>query len=381
MIIRNARIVLEDEVIHGCIAVEDGKIASIDAGETSAPGAIDFEGDYLLPGLVEVHTDNLEKNLMPRPKVRWPTLPAILAHDAQVAAAGITTVLDALAAGDITGEGLRLETLEESVKLTDYAGERELLRAEHLLHLRCEIAVSNVMELTTPLIDHPRLRLVSLMDHTPGQRQWTDIEHYRIYVTGKKGWSEEMVQRMLGEMIVSQAQHARPHREAITALCRERGLPLATHDDTTEDHVHEAVAEGVGISEFPTTIAAARTANAHGMKTIMGAPNVVRGGSHSGNVAAVDLAKLGLLDVLSSDYVPASLLHAAWLLTEEAGFSLPQAIATVSATPAAMVGLHDRGRIAPGLRADLIRVHVPEGGHGHRCPVVCVAWRRGERMA
>ncbi|HEX8988208.1 MAG TPA: alpha-D-ribose 1-methylphosphonate 5-triphosphate diphosphatase, partial [Rhodocyclaceae bacterium] len=206
MIIRNARIVLSDEVVEGCIAIEDGKIESIDAAATAVADAVDFEGDYLLPGLVELHTDNLEKNLMPRPKVRWPTLPAILAHDAQVAAAGITTVLDALSAGDITGDGVRAETLEESVHLTDYATAGELLRADHLLHLRCEIAVSNVLDLAQPLIDHPRLRLVSLMDHTPGQRQWTNIEHYRTYVTGKKGWSEETVQRMLTELVILQAR-------------------------------------------------------------------------------------------------------------------------------------------------------------------------------
>lgn len=380
MIVRNARIVLRDEVVEGCIAVEDGKIAAVDAGTTALPGAIDFDGDYLLPGLVELHTDNLEKHLMPRPKVHWPALPAILAHDAQIAAAGITTVLDALSAGDITHDSVRLETLEESVRLIDYAGAGSLLRAEHLLHLRCEIAVSNVMDLAMPLIDHPRLRLVSLMDHTPGQRQWTNIDHYRTYVTGKKGWSEQMVQQMLTELAISQARHARPHREALTALCRERSLPLATHDDTTEDHVHQAVSDGVAISEFPTTVAAASAARGHGMATIMGAPNVVRGGSHSGNVAAVELAKLGLLDALSSDYVPASLLHAAWLLTGEAGFPLPRAVASVTATPAAMVGLGDRGRVAPGLRADFIRVRLPEGDAGRHCPIVCAAWRCGQRI-
>ena len=379
MIVRNARIVLAAEVVVGCIAVEDGRIVSVDAGTTGVPGAIDFDGDYLLPGLVELHTDNLEKNLMPRPKVRWPTLPAILAHDAQVATAGITTVLDALSAGDITHDSVRVETLEESMRLIGYAGDSGMLRADHLLHLRCEISVANVMELAAPLIDHPRLRLVSLMDHTPGQRQWTDIAHYRVYVTGKHGWDEPMVVKMLSELSISQARYAGPHRQALTALCRERQVPLATHDDTTEEHIHEAVADGVAISEFPTTVAAARTARAHGLATIMGAPNVVRGGSHSGNVAAVDLAKLGLLDALSSDYVPASLLHAAWLLTGEAGFSLPDAVSTVTARPAAMVGLDDRGRIAPGLRADFIRVRPPDDSHGH-CPVVCAAWRTGERV-
>jgi alpha-D-ribose 1-methylphosphonate 5-triphosphate diphosphatase len=288
-------------------------------------------------------------------------------------------VLDALAVGDIDHESVRFEALDESVQILAHAVEQQLLRAEHLLHLRCEIAVPQVMDLFAPLVDNPLLRLVSLMDHTPGQRQWTDISHYRIYVTGKKGWSEDKMERMLDELVDAQQCYAAPHRHAIAALCRHRGIPMATHDDTTVDHVLQAVSEGIAIAEFPTTVAAADAARTHGIATIMGAPNVVRGGSHSGNVAAVELAQRGLLDALSSDYVPASLLHAAWLLTGEAGFSLPDAIATVTANPAAMAGLHDRGEIAPGQRADFIRVRPVVSAAG-TCPVVRGVWRSGTQI-
>jgi alpha-D-ribose 1-methylphosphonate 5-triphosphate diphosphatase len=179
---------------------------------------------------------------------------------------------------------------------------------------------------------------------------------------------------------VAQQRYAESNRTALVAHCRQRSLPLASHDDTTAEHVAEAARDGVTISEFPTTLEAARQGREHGMRTIMGAPNVVRGGSHSGNVAALQLASAGLLDALSSDYVPASLLHGAWLLADVDGFSLPKAIATVTATPAAMIGLADRGRIAPGLRADLLRVHVA-GSATEACPVVRTVWRQGQRIA
>jgi alpha-D-ribose 1-methylphosphonate 5-triphosphate diphosphatase len=154
----------------------------------------------------------------------------------------------------------------------------------------------------------------------------------------------------------------------------EMVAPLASHDDTTVAHVEEGVVNGISISEFPTTFDAARAAREQGLGIIMGAPNVVRGGSHSGNVSAAALAQSDLLDVLSSDYVPASLLHAAFLLCEE-GFSLPNAVATVSRNPALMVGLVDRGEIAPELRADFIRVRMMSG-----IPMVLCAWKAGRRI-
>jgi alpha-D-ribose 1-methylphosphonate 5-triphosphate diphosphatase len=149
----------------------------------------------------------------------------------------------------------------------------------------------------------------------------------------------------------------------------------ASHDDTTPEHIAEARASGCTIAEFPTTIAAAEAAHAAGMGIVMGAPNLVMGGSHSGNVSAAELVQHGLLDVFSSDYVPASLLHAAFLLHEGFGIPMPDAIAPVTRTPADLIGLHDRGRIAPGLRADLVRAR--EVG---TTPTVVAVWREGQRI-
>jgi len=163
----------------------------------------------------------------------------------------------------------------------------------------------------------------------------------------------------------------------IVALAQEHGIPLASHDDTTEENVSDAVRDRVAVAEFPTTIDAARGLRRAGIGILMGAPNVVRGGSHSGNIAAIDLAREGLLDILSSDYIPSSLLMAALLLPEQVpSIDLAAAVRTVTKTPAEAVGLADRGEIAVGKRADLIRVHVARG-----IPVVRSVWREGRRVA
>ena len=279
---------------------------------------------------------------MPRPKVSWPILPAIIAHDAQVAAAGITTVLDAIGVGDIDADSLRNRMLADCTAGLTRAVASGVLRAEHFLHIRLELAQEGLLDMFAPFLDDERLKLVSLMDHTPGQRQWTDISHFRTYVSGKRGWSEAKVESMLASMQERQRIHATVNRNAIVASCRQRAqpVPLATHDDTTVLHVEEGVADGVTISEFPTTVTAAAAARQAGLGIIMGAPNLVRGGSHSGNVSAAELARADLLDVLSSDYVPASLLHAAFLLQNE-DFSLAKAIATVTRNPARMIWVRD----------------------------------------
>jgi alpha-D-ribose 1-methylphosphonate 5-triphosphate diphosphatase len=376
-IITNARIVTAQEEFTGCLSVEGECIHRISSGATASAAADDWEGDYLLPGLVELHTDNLEKHLMPRPKVNWPVLSAIVAHDRQIAAAGITTVLDALSVGDIDSDSVRTRTLGDCSAGLREAAAAGILRADHLLHVRLELAEESLLDLFEPFLGDERLRLVSLMDHTPGQRQWTDIGHYRTYVTGKRGWSEDKVESMLERLRERQQQFAAANRKVVIEQCRRRAIPvpLATHDDTTIAHVEEGVSEGVTISEFPTTIAAACAARECGLGIVMGAPNVVRGGSHSGNVSAAELARADLLDVLSSDYVPASLLHAAFLLQRE-GFNLPKAVATVSRNPARMIGLDDRGEIAPGMRADFIRVRMV-----NEVPVVLSVWKAGRKIA
>jgi len=376
MLIRNARIVTRDEVFTGVVRIEDGKIHDVERGTTSAREAEDWDGDYLLPGLIELHTDNLEKHLAPRPGVQWNTDAAFVIHDAQVAAAGITTVFDALAIGSRSNVGLRGRDLQTQCAeaLTRFS-ERRLLRAEHFLHLRCEIATADVVEVFDSLCKHPLLRLASVMDHTPGQRQWHDREQWRRFQERNGKLSDEHVTTALAELTVEQERYADVHRREIVARCKTLGLPVASHDDTLIEHVEQAAAEGIVLAEFPTTRIAAEAAREHRISTIMGAPNIVRGGSHSGNVSALELAMADLLDILSSDYVPSSLLTAVFDLVEKADWTLPRAMATVSAEPARTAGLHDRGAIAPGLRADFVRVTMLD-----TLPVPRATYREGARI-
>jgi alpha-D-ribose 1-methylphosphonate 5-triphosphate diphosphatase len=380
IIFKNARLVLADEVVLGNVQVKDGRIAAIDSGAGASKEGIDLQGDYLMPGFIEIHTDNFERHLMPRPKVQWAEMPALLAHDAEVAAAGITTVFDALGVGDADPESLRGSTWHTVIDALDTCTQQNLLRADHHLHVRCELPAPNTIELFEPFQDHPRLSLISLMDHTPGQRQWENIDVARVYYTGKKGWSSEKFDRQVALSAELQASFAEPHRAWFVNYCRTHSVALASHDDTTAGHVLQAHAEGASMSEFPTTLLAARTAHECGLLNVMGGPNMVRGGSHSGNVAAAELARHNLLDILSSDYVPGSLLSAVMRLVDDGLLSLPQAVSTVSHNPAQATGLHDRGRIAPGLRADLVHVRLVDLPQGRHHAVVRAVWREGERV-
>lgn len=374
-LIRNARIVTPDEAFIGSVVIEDGLIQSMDRGNTAVPGADDWAGDWLLPGLVELHTDNLEKHLSPRPGVLWNAHSAMTVHDAQCAAAGITTVLDSVVIGDLDEGGPRSQTQHTSIAALHQCSEEGLMRVEHLLHLRCELSAPDMLEVFHQYADDALLKLVSMMDHTPGQRQWRDLKSYRRYTERNGRYNDAEFDAMIAQRKADQQAYALPHRVEIVRECRARGLPLASHDDTLLSDIALAIEEGVGMSEFPTTIEAAQAARDANMAIIMGGPNMVKGGSHSGNVSAAELAQADLLDIFSSDYVPSSLLMATWMLGQLAGWTLPKAVRTVTCNPARAIGLQDRGDIAPGQRADLLRVRM----NGAGMPSVRETWFAGQR--
>jgi alpha-D-ribose 1-methylphosphonate 5-triphosphate diphosphatase len=373
--LNNARIVLADEIVDGSILIRDGKIAdiSVGAGKTGE----DMQGDYVIPGLVELHTDHLEGHYAPRPKVRWNPIASVLAHDAQVATAGITTVFDALRVGmddeaEMTALDMRklADAIEDSVR-------QGRLRADHLIHLRCEVSSPDCLEGFAHFDNDERVKLASLMDHAPGQRQFVNLETYAYYYQRKLKLTDYDFQLFCEKRMGESAKNSIPNRAAIASACHARGIILASHDDATTAHVDEAIAQGIRVAEFPTTMEAAKASRAAGLGVLMGAPNVMRGGSHSGNVSARSLAEDGLLDILSSDYIPFSLIQSAFFLGEVVdAISLPQAVAMVSKTPAEAVGLTDRGVIEIGRRADLVRVRIDE-----HVPIVRTVWREGNRVA
>ncbi|MCB1398345.1 MAG: alpha-D-ribose 1-methylphosphonate 5-triphosphate diphosphatase [Rhodobacter sp.] len=353
----NAMLVMPDGVRRGAITFRDGLIHAIDDGAGVPAGALDCEGDLVIPGLIELHTDNLERHIQPRPGVDWPHTSAIIAHDAELAGVGITTVFDALRVGSLIstgrGYGEYARGMANEILAARKAG---VLRVNHLIHLRAEVCSETLTSELEKFGPEDNVGIVSLMDHTPGQRQFADLAQLRRYMRGKYGLTEDEfqvhveVQTALGNRVRA------AHEQATVAAARALGATLASHDDTTAEQVVDSARHGAAIAEFPTTAEAARACCEQGIAVMMGAPNLIRGGSHSGNVAARDLAEDGLLTVLSSDYVPSSLLNGALILGDLWG-DLARGIATVTSTPAQATGLTDRGRLEVGARADVVRVH------------------------
>ena len=353
--LHNANIVLADRIVEGDVAIAGGVI--VEQARGGAP-EIDLGGDYLIAGLVDLHTDNIEHHFHPRPGVRWPSaMAAAVAHDWQMLGSGVTTVLDSLSIGDYDSGGARTLMLDSAIRGIDAARAAGVLKADHYFHFRCELSDRGLLPIIEDHIGNPRIRLLSMMDHTPGQRQWHNVGLYREFRRKKNNnvWTDDEFATYLAGRVADQQRLVPQAREAIARAGRERQIVIASHDDTTVADVEQSHADGIAISEFPTTLEAARHARSLGQSIVMGSPNVVLGGSHSGNVGAMQLWTEGLLDVLTSDYVPGSLLHAAFVLGKKAG-DLPRALATVTSAPAELVGMGDRGRIAPGLRADLLRV-------------------------
>ncbi|MGJ8546228.1 MAG: alpha-D-ribose 1-methylphosphonate 5-triphosphate diphosphatase [Sulfitobacter sp.] len=355
-ILANARIILDTEVMHGHLRLQNGKIQDISSGAALPKGALDMQGDYLAPGLVELHTDNLERHLTPRPKVNWPHRAAILAHDRELAATGITTVFDAIRVGSIVSDDRKTYgkyARQIATEIAELHGQGAL-KISHQLHLRAEICSETLVDELEEFTENDRVGIVSMMDHTPGQRQFRDLSKLEEYVRGKHGMDAAGFADHVAFLEGLQRRFGAAHETATIAAAARFGATLASHDDTTAEQVATSHGHGVTLAEFPTTTEAAHACRELGIATIMGAPNVVRGGSHSGNVAAMELARLDRLDILSSDYVPAGLLIGAMALAREWD-DLPRALATVTHSPAQSVGLRDRGEIKIGKRADLIR--------------------------
>jgi alpha-D-ribose 1-methylphosphonate 5-triphosphate diphosphatase len=374
----SSRIVTADEVLKGEIVIANGHIAAVEKRGSPAPGSEDWGADAAIPGLIDIHTDNLEKHFAPRPGALWDAVGAAMAHDAQCAAAGITTVFDSLSFHGMKDGLNRREALDPMIAGLDQAASGGALRVEHLWHLRCEVTNADLMDLLLPHAENPRLKLLSVMDHSPGQRQMANMDGFRKRLAAQ-GKSETELAELAGTWSVERDHAIAPeNRRRVVALARTHSIPLAAHDDETVEHVQEAFDDGCAIAEFPVTMAAAQAARKLGMLVAMGAPNFVRGGSHSGNLSARAAAGAGVLDILASDYVPLSMLRAAFMLTEAPfNWTLPQAMAAVALNPARSCGLHDRGLLAQGLRADIVRAGTGPNGW----PVPREVWCAGRRVA
>lgn len=352
----NYRLQLPFEEVLGTLTVENGIISDIQPGISSR--GQDGGGDYLMPGLIELHTDNLEKCMSPRPGIRWPLEAAAVYHDRDLASAGVTTVCDAIAVGDAAAGSPRLTEFSPMIDVICQGQADGRFAVEHLLHLRCELSFEKAYEVTERYADNPLLSIISLMDHTPGQRQFVRIDKFKEYYMGKHGITPAQMEEFIALRQEEQQKYAPKNRQALIALSHAKGISLATHDDATIEHVQEAIENKAVIAEFPTTLEAAKVAHDAGLQVLMGAPNLVLGGSHSGNVSAMELVLQDLVDVISSDYVPQSLLQSIFLIARKTGKPIYETMRLVNTNPAKSIHLfQDRGSLEVGKRADLITVH------------------------
>lgn len=360
--VTDVRAVLPDRVLdRATVVVEDGLIAAVSERGAAPPNAVDGRGVFCLPGLVDTHSDGLEKELRPRPGVVLDTDFALRSYEGRVRAAGVTTMFHGI--GFENGEKYQrsvqlandlCDAIERRASSPDAIVDHRIL---YRLDARDADGFVSLQARLARRVDDGALPLVSFEDHTPGQGQYTDRTGFERYIMGTQGLSADEARRRVDELIGERDQLLVNRARALPWLTREaqRGrIRLMAHDPTTRDEVEEAVSWNAAIGEFPTTVEAARLTRERGLRTVCGAPNVLRGGSHSGNVSAVELVALGLCDGLASDYLPSTLLGAVAALVDTGVCALPDAVALVTSGPADTVGLHDRGRLVPGCRGDLV---------------------------
>src|SRR5690606_27742741 len=290
-ILANARLILPETVTQGALVLKDGLIAAIQPGDALPDGALDMGGDYLAPGMVELHPGNRERHLRSGPGVNCPPAGAILAHDAELAGCGITTVFDAMRVGSIPNEGADGDYDKYARELAHELAAlraRGVLRISHFLHLRAEICSQTLLAELDEFGRPDRVGIISLMDHTPGQRQFRDIGKLAQYVQGKYKLSDAEFAEHVARLRALRDRFGDRHEAAAVEIAHRLGAVLASHDDTTAEHVALSAGHGVRLAEFPTTPEAAAACRDHGIMVMMGAPNLIRGGSHSGNVSAAE---------------------------------------------------------------------------------------------
>jgi alpha-D-ribose 1-methylphosphonate 5-triphosphate diphosphatase len=381
-VLGNVRAVLPDTVIDDAhVVVRDGRIAEVLPSSGARVPDVDGGGLHVVPGLVDVHSDGLEKERLPRPGVPLPWMFSMASFEGKIRAAGITTVFHGASFSDRqTAKNersvLMAEEMCEAIEAWNARDVDERLVDHHILHrldVRSQPGLDSLRGYIEKRVDngffnadHPAV--ISHEDHTPGIGQYADRTFFETYVKAMQGVSEEDARAHV-DLIAAEREANIGVREESMAWLHDRSMGgiarVFGHDPESAVEIADLAARGGNVAEFPTTIEAAREAVARGMSVIMGGPNIIRGGSHSGNVSAEELASLGVVTALASDYLPSSLMGAAFSLAERNILSLPEAVGLVTSGPAKAVGLHDRGSLVEGQRADLVLVSIEHG-----CPVI-----------
>ncbi|MCL2655889.1 MAG: alpha-D-ribose 1-methylphosphonate 5-triphosphate diphosphatase [Betaproteobacteria bacterium] len=354
LLLTHATVIFADAVARDVgVLIENDRIAALDPAASGAARIIDLRGRLLMPGLVDLHCDALEKEVEPRPGVHFPLDFACAQADKRNASAGITTVYHALSFANHE-LGVRNNAFAAEIARAVHAWQPHAL-IDNRVHARYEVTDETAPAVLAGLIEDGHAHLLSFMDHSPGQGQFRDVEAYRDYLARTYKMDGEALKQIL-ERKADAAPGVMARMETLAQLAREHGIAIASHDDDTPAKVASVNALGAAISEFPINLETATAARQQGLATLFGAPNILRGKSQAGNMRALDAVKAGLADCLCGDYSPSALLPSIMRLPEQAGISLPAAVALVTRNPARAAGLADRGEIAVGQRADLIAV-------------------------
>ena len=379
---RNGAFVIEDANIvtpqgtewRASLKVEDGRIAEIKTGEIkSVRRKIDAQGRYLLPGLIDIHSDSIEKALEPRPNIFFPQNLVILEMDRLLAASGITTIFHSLsfAEGEIGVRSNRMaaEIISEIHRLAPD------LRLRTKAHARFELTDNGALPFLEELIQDRKIHLLSLMDHTPGQGQFRELTSFKNYFGAVYQKNEEELEKIIQQKYSAQ-ETLSATVDYIVSRCRSHGVPLASHDDDSPGKIKWLQERGIVISEFPVNLEAARAAKEKGIAVCLGAPNILRGNSQGKNLSGRKAIASGLGDILCSDYAPMTLVHSVFALYQLDILPLHAAVNMVSLNPAQAVGLAgETGSIEPGKDADLILVDL-----GKEVPCLAKTWVKGREV-
>lgn len=368
--ITRARVVLPDTVLeNSAVLIEDGVIAAIEPAGSHRAQVVDLQDQWLMPGLVDLHCDAIEKETEPRASVLFPLDFALAQVDRRNAMSGITTPYHALSFSNKEWGVRNNETAAELARAIHAFGKQGLV--DNRVHLRYEITDPKALPLIEALIDAGAVDMVSVMDHSPGQGQFKSLESYLQYMMGNHGMDRAQAEQA-AQIKLDGAQGAVERVERLIAHARRAGVATASHDDDSVQRIDALRKLGVAISEFPINLDTAKAAASCGLATILGAPNVLRGGSQSGSMRAIDGIRAGVTRCLCSDYQPSTLMAAVFTVLEQSDLTMPQAAALVTCNPAQAAGLADRGRIQVGLRADLTAV-----GRQGRLPQPSHVWSAG----
>lgn len=369
ILIAGATLVLPDEVLRGDLLINEQGIERIIPRELDVTNqgpdcrsgdyqVIEASGMYLLPGMIDLHSDAVEKEITPRPQAYFPINPALYELEKKIAASGITTIYHSLSMSGESAVGVRKDEVVAEIieNITRNCRDRTMIR--NLVHLRYEVTHLSGVVLVKELLARRLIHLLSFMDHTPGQGQYTVPGTYERYAMKTYGFTEIEARSIVKKITSQQKQVDTEALKELATLAKLQGIRLASHDDDTPDKVEAMLALGVTISEFPINLETARYAKSKGVHIAVGAPNVVRGTSHGNNLEATVAIGNGTADILCSDYYPPAMLPAVFKLAA-AGMKLPRAVRMVSLNPAQALGLDRQyGSLEVGKQADLVLVEL-----------------------